>query len=391
MGLIKDLIFSCLDIMLISQFPLFLRTCILSLILFGFGNVSVSATPLLLVDMANGEVLFEREAGQAWHPASLSKLTTALVAFQAIDNGRVTLDTPVIISARARRAPPSNSGLARDSAISMRDALNLLIVKSANDVAIAVAETVSGSVEDFVTEMNGMAAVLGMSGTRFVNPHGLHNVAQVTTARDLAVLALTIRQYFPQYSEIFRTSVVLLDGRELRTHNNLLTEFAGTTGMKTGFVCSAGLNMVASVERNGRKLLAVILGSSSARERGEMVGQLISDYLAGRFQGTGRSISSLRNLPGAPKDMRPKICGDVAKAYVAQREAAFPFGLEGQASYLRANIPERVYRATNLGRVRNVPLPRSRPPEAPLLRQGTALPVIDTSLVVPVPMPRPRP
>ncbi len=376
---------------MILQFPHFLRTHMFGLILFVFGIANAYATPLLLVDMVNGEVLFEREAGQAWHPASLTKLTTAIVVFQAIDNGRVTLDTPVIISALARRAPPSKSGLAKDSAISMRDALNLLIVKSANDVAIAVAETVSGSVEAFVAEMNGMASVLGMDATRFVNPHGLHNASQVTSARDLAVLALAIRQYFPQHSELFRTSVVKLDGRELRTHNNLLTEFAGTTGMKTGFICSSGLNMIATVERNGRKLMAVILGSISARERGEMVGQLITDYLGGKISGTGRTVASLRNTRGEPIDMRPQICGDVAKAYVAQREAAFPFGLAGQASYLTANIAERTYRATNLGRIRNVPLPRARPHNAPLLRPATSLPIVDTVMIVPVPMPRPRP
>lgn len=367
----------------------FLRVSVVLLGLI-FSILTGQATPLLLVDMVNGEVLFEREAGKAWHPASLTKLTTAIVVFQAIDNGRVNLDTPVIISARARRAPPSKSGLVKDSAISMRDALNLLIVKSANDVAIAIAETVSGSVENFVAEMNSMASILGMNATRFVNPHGLHNAAQVTSARDLALLALAIRQYFPQYSELFRTSVVKLDGLELHSHNNLLTDFAGTTGMKTGFVCSSGLNMVATVERNGRKLMAVILGSISARERGEMVGQVIAEYLAGRFRGTGRTVAGLRNLVGGAIDMRPQICGDVAKAYVAQRKVAFPFGLEGQASYLSANIAERVYRATNLGRIRNVPLPRARPLNAPLLRLSAQLPVISTGLIVPMPRPRPQ-
>ena len=346
---------------------------------------------MLLVDMVNGEVLFERDAGQPWHPASLTKLTTAIVIFQAIDNDRVSLDTPVIISAAARRAPPSKSGLAKDTAITLRDALNLLIVKSANDVAIALAETVSGSVDNFVKEMNAMADLLGMSATNFVNPHGLHNNAQVTSARDLALVALAIRRYFPQYLDIFATSVVKLDGRELRTHNNLLTDFAGTTGMKTGFICAAGLNIVATVERSGRKLLAVVLGASSARERGEMVGQLVTNYLAGQFTGTGRSVASLANQPGAPPNMRPQICGEGSKAYVAQRERLFPFGLKGQASYLTANIAERSYRATNLGRLRNVPIPRPRPANAPLLRTGTQLPIVNSTPVIAIPFPRPRP
>ena len=160
----------------------------LFLVLSGLFLVSAPAlgTPSLLVDMATGEVLQAREAGQPWHPASLTKLTTAIVTFQAIDNGDINLDTPVIISPTARRAPPSKSGLPVDTAITMRDALNLLIVKSANDVAIAIAETVSGSVQEFVDDMNQMAATLGMSATNFTNPHGLHDRAQVTSARDIS-------------------------------------------------------------------------------------------------------------------------------------------------------------------------------------------------------------
>ncbi len=354
-------------------------------------NLPAYATPALLVDMATGEVLQARDAGRPWHPASLTKLTTAIVVFQAIDNGDVSLDTPVIISAVARQAPPSKSGLPVDSALTMRDALNLLIVKSANDVAIAIAETVSGSVENFVREMNLMAVTLGMSATNFVNPHGLHNRAQVTSARDLALLTLAIRRHFPQYASLFATSVVKLSGNNLRTHNNLLTEFAGTTGMKTGFICSAGLNMVATVERNGRKLMAVVLGSSSARERGEMAAKMFMDFLDGQRPGTGMLVQNIKNTTGAPVDMRPNICGANAREYVAGREASFPYGLDGQPSYLTAQISDRVYRAGSLGRLRDVPVPRPRPAFAPLLRGGSQLEVVETVAINVVPLPRPRP
>lgn len=355
------------------------------------GILPAKAIPVLLVDMVSGEVLLAQEAGQPWHPASLTKLTTAIVAFQAIDNGSVTLDSPVIISANARRAPPSKSGLPLDTALTLRDALNLLIVKSANDIAVAIAETISGSVENFAVEMNTMAATLGMSATNYVNPHGLHNSAQVTSARDLAVLTLAIRKFFPQYAPIFATSNVRMQGGNFRSHNNLLTDFAGTTGMKTGFVCSAGLNMVATVERNGRKLMAVVLGASSARERGEMVGQLITQFLSGQRRGTGILVHNISNTTRPPIDMRSNICGANASAYVANRKAEFSFGLEGQHSFLSDNIAERVYQARPLGRLRDVPLPRARPFFASLLRGSSQLQIVSTVLAAPIPLPRPRP
>ncbi len=365
---------------------------ILSLALFLVGNAR--ANPLLLVDMQTSEVLMAQDAGRPWYPASLAKLATAFVTFQAIEEGRVTLDTPVTISARAAAAPPGKSGLRVETAISMQDALNLLIVKSANDVAIAIAETVSGSVESFVADMNESAQGLGLSGTRFTNPHGLFDAGQVTSARDIAVLSLAIRLHYPQYASIFATSVVRLGEKNLRSNNNLLTEFAGTSGMKTGFVCSAGLNMVATVERNGRKFLAVVLGASSARERGQLAAKMVVDYLSGAVRGSGQGLAGIGNENGfAPVDMRPRLCGAQAQAYKAERDAAFPFGIEGQPSFLTDEIAERSYTVVPLGRIRVVTLPRPRPTIAPQLRQSVPLEFVPTSQVgeTAVPLPRPRP
>lgn len=323
--------------------------------------VPARATPMLLVDMANAQVLYDEDAGAAWHPASLTKMMTAYVAFSAIAQGRVSLDTPVIISKNAVNQAPSKSGLKVGSAITMQDALYIMLVKSANDVSVAIAETVSGSVGGFVAEMNATAAELGMSGSRFTNPNGLHDPDQVTTARDLAILALFIRQNHPQYLPMFGTETVQLGKAKLESNNELLLHFAGTTGMKTGFVCASGLNIVATVERDGRQLLAVTLGASSARERNEMTAQLVLRALSGQLAPQGRTVLDLANSAGAPVDMRPFICGKGAKDYVAQREAAFPMGLKGQPSYLNDMIEGVVYRATDLGQLRNVPMPRPRP------------------------------
>jgi len=356
-----------------------------------FASSVARANPMLLVDMQTSEVLFARDAGLPWHPASLTKLTTALVVFKAIDNGRVSLDTRVIISPRAARMPPSRSGLPVDTALTMRDALNLLIVKSANDIAIAIAETVSGSVENFVAEMNQMARDMGLSATYFVNPNGLNDVRQVTSARDLAIVSLSILRHYGQYSPIFATSIVRLNGKSLRTYNELLTKFAGTTGMKTGFVCAAGMNLVATVKRDGRALLAVVLGTSSKRERAEMAAQMITEALAGKYPGSGQKVDSIANRPDlAPTNMRPLICGAKEKSYLAQRQAAFPFGLKGQKSFLGDNVTPRSYSAKTLGRFRNnVPTPRPRPLSAPSRQQYAAdLTNID-DLIVPLPRPRP--
>lgn len=324
------------------------------------------ANPILLVDMQTGEVLFNEDGGQPWHPASLTKLMTAYVAFAAIAQGRIVLDTPIKISQNAWNQAPSKSGLEVESTITMRDALYILVVKSANDIAVAIAEAVSGSEERFVVEMNQMAAAMGLTATHYVNPHGLHDPAQVTSARDLAVLALYIRRDFPQYLPMFGTEAVTLGQASLESNNGLLEHFSGTTGMKTGYVCASGLNIVATVERQGRSLLGVVLGGSSARERNEMTAELFLRGLSGAVKGTGRSVVALPNLNAEPVNMKPLICGKKAKEYVAQREAEFPMGLKGQPSYLTDQIDGAVYRATDLGRTRNVPLPRRRPAYAPM-------------------------
>jgi D-alanyl-D-alanine carboxypeptidase len=361
------------------------------------------ANPLLLVDMDTLEVLHAEEAGQPWHPASLTKLMTAFVAFEQIALGKVSLDTPVTLSRNAISQPPSKSGLPVDSALSLKDALYVLMVKSANDVAVGIAETVGGSESAFIGMMNDAARRMGLSATRFVNPHGLHDPAQVTSARDLGILSLYILQTYPQYAPMFATETVTLGQHRYESQNALLTGFAGTTGMKTGYVCASGLNIVTTVERNGRRLLAVVLGASSGRERNERAAELMLRALSGSVRGTGQGLLTLANASNAaPVDMRPLICGAQAKEYVAAREAEFPMGLEGQPSYLNDAIPASSYAATDLGRIRmGVPLPRPRPAHMPSVARidnpliGEPVGASDSGMAAisgtMAPMPRPRP
>jgi D-alanyl-D-alanine carboxypeptidase len=323
------------------------------------------AIPMLLVDAETTEVLYAEDAGVPWHPASLTKMMTAYLAFAAIKAGRIDLETHVTISQHAWNQAPAKSGLEIGESVTLKDALYIMLVKSANDMAVAVAETVSGSEKNFVTEMNRMAGVMKLSATHFVNANGLHNDGQVTSARDLAVLALYIRRDYPQYLPMFGTDMVKLGTATLESNNGLLEHFQGTTGMKTGYVCSSGLNIVATVERSGRSLLAVVLGGVSARERNELAAELFLKGLSGAAKGNGKSVVALANTSGEPMDMKPLICGKKAKEYVKKREAAFPMGLKGQPSYLTDKIDGAVYMATDLGKVVDVPLPRPRPKDAP--------------------------
>lgn len=383
---------------------LFLRRFAIALVASVLSLAPALANPLLLVDRDNLQVLYAEDAGQPWHPASLTKLMTAYVAFEEIAKGTVTLETPVTLSKYAMTQAPSRSGLKVDTSVSLEDALYILIVKSANDMAVAIAETIGGNEAAFVAKMNDVAARMGLTATHFVNPNGLHDPRQVTTARDLAILSLYIEQSFPQYMQMFRTSVVRINGQKLESQNSLLTSFAGSIGMKTGYVCASGLNVVVDVDRNGRRLMAVVLGGSSGRDRNERAAELLLKGLSGSASGTGQNVLSLTNAVGAaPVDMRPNICGKDAAAYVKAQEAAFPMGLKDQPSYLTDEIAAVEHVATDLGRVRTgIVLPRPRPAHIPAfpsqaVAENTAVvdstlrPGLDLAANPGIPYPRPRP
>lgn len=388
-------------VLLLRRFAIALALSLLSL-------VPALANPMLLVDRDNLNVLYAEQAGQPWHPASLTKLMTAYVAFEEIAKGTVTLDTPVTLSKYALTMAPSRSSLKVGTSVSLEDALYILIVKSANDMAVAIAETIGGNEANFVAKMNDVARRMGLTATHYENPHGLHDPLQVTSARDLAVLALYIEQSFPQYMPMFRTSVVRIGNLKLESQNNLLTTFSGAIGMKTGFICASGLNLVADVDRNGRRLLAVVLGGSSGRDRNERAAGLLLKGLSGSATPTGQTILNVSNAVGAaPIDMRANICGKDAATYVKAQEAAFPMGMKGQPSYLTDQIAAVEHVATDLGRMRTgIALPRPRPAHVPAFPSAalvsdttTPMSALDANLrpglelagSPGVPYPRPRP
>lgn len=344
----------------------FARSLGLCLALMASTVAPASAIPMLLVDASTLQVLYAEDAGQPWHPASVTKLMTAYLAFAAIKAGRVTLDTPVTVSQHAWNQAPAKSGLEVGESVSLKDALYIMLVKSANDMAVAIAETIGGDEKTFVAQMNLMAKQMGMTGTHYDNANGLKSPGQISTARDLAIIALYVKRDYPEYAPMFTTQWVQLGTHKLETSNGLLQHFSGVTGMKTGFICQSGLNIVATVERDGRSLLAVVLGASSVRERNELAAQMFLRGLSGALAPTGQTVVDIADVDADPVDMSPLICGKKAKAYIKQRAADFPMGLKGQPSYLTDKIAGPTYIATELSKVvSDVPMPRPRPDAAP--------------------------
>ncbi|MBU1174605.1 MAG: D-alanyl-D-alanine carboxypeptidase [Alphaproteobacteria bacterium] len=230
--------------------------------------VYAAASPTLLFDFENRKVLYAEDADRLWYPASLTKIMTAYVAFEAIKQGKLTLESKLVSSETAAKAPPSKIGLPIGAEISLELGLRSLIIKSANDIAIMIAEGVAGSEQAFIERMNATAQRLGMARTHFVNPNGLPVEGQVTTARDLAKLTMAVLNDFPEHAHYWATPYVRIGKARLRSHNSLLRTFDGADGVKTGFICDSGFNIVASATRAGRKLVAIVLGSASAKDRG---------------------------------------------------------------------------------------------------------------------------
>lgn len=230
-------------------------------------SAAVNAGPALLFDASSGKVLYAEDADDLWHPASLTKIMTAYVAFEAIREGRITPETKLVCSETASKEPPSKIGLPVGAEMTVALGLKALIVKSANDVAVMLAETIGGNVDGFVQKMNATARKLGMSRTHFVNPNGLPAPEQVTTARDLAKLARAVIRDYPEYAELWAMPVVQIGKMKLASHNSLLRTFEGADGLKTGFICDSGFNVVASATRDGTRLMAVVLGEPTPNER----------------------------------------------------------------------------------------------------------------------------
>ncbi|MBM3517922.1 MAG: D-alanyl-D-alanine carboxypeptidase [Alphaproteobacteria bacterium] len=221
----------------------------------------------LVVDARTGAVLFERFADAPRYPASLAKIMTLYLAFEALDNGTLTMATKVPVSAAAAAQPPSKLGLVAGTSVSIGDLIGGLVTKSANDAAVVMAEALAGNEATFARQMTAMARRLGMARTTFRNASGLPDARQRTTARDLVILARALLNDFPHHYPVFATESFRYKKHTFRNHNRLLGSYAGTDGIKTGYINASGFNLVASAEHDGRRVIGVVFGGKTAASR----------------------------------------------------------------------------------------------------------------------------
>lgn len=278
------------------------------------------AAPELVLDAATGQVLHAEEATRPWNPASTTKLMTAYVALRAVKQGLISLDTPLVASSRASAQPPSKIGIRPGQEITLDNALKILMVKSANDLAVVIAEGVGGSLDNFSRAMNEEAARLGMRESSFRNPHGFHAEGHYTSARDLAIVGRALLIEFPEFRDYWGIGAVKLGSRVMKNTNGLIGRYPGAEGMKTGFVCASGFNVVALANRGGRTLMAVVLGAGSGADRTLRTAQLLDKG----FASWGGGYGSITSLPasgyGSAPNMRNEICRKGRQLYLGEEE-----------------------------------------------------------------------
>ena len=262
------------------------------------GNPAFAA---IVVDANSGRTLFARNENELRHPASVTKVMTLYLLFEQLEKGRLRLNSPLTISAHAAAQAPSKLGLAPGETIEVENAIKAVVTKSANDIAVAIAENIAGDEESFAEMMTRKAHALGMTQTHYANASGLPNSEQITTARDLAVLGRAIQDRFPRYYRYFSTHVFAYRGAHHRNHNHLLGQVEGVDGIKTGYTRASGFNLLTSVHRNGHHIVAVVLGGRTGASRDHIMAGLIEDHIDG-----GASTRTARAISEDAQTERPK-------------------------------------------------------------------------------------
>jgi D-alanyl-D-alanine carboxypeptidase len=270
------------------------------------------AEALLLVEADTGKVLEAQNATYPWYPASVTKLMTAYVTLKAVKEGRITLDTVFTVSPVAASQSPSKMGFRPGTQVTVDNALKMMLVKSANDMAVVLAEGVGGSIDGFSAMMNETAQRLGMTQTGYVNPNGLPADGQITSARDLAILARAIIRDLPEYEYFVHIPSIRFGRKVTQNFNKLIGRYPGADGFKTGFICASGYNLVASATRNGKRLIAVVLGASSGQMRAVRAAQLLERGFANNTLAWLRpSLGTVENLvpiDASPPNLRDEMC-----------------------------------------------------------------------------------
>ena len=290
----------------------------------GLGGTRAGAEALLLVEVESGKVLHAENATYPWYPASVTKIMTTYVTLRAVKEGRITLDKAVPVSPAAASQAPTKMGFPVGTLVTIDNAIKMLMVKSANDMAVVLAEGVAGSIENFAEQMNQTAKRLGMTQSHFVNPNGLPADEQVVSARDLAILARAAIREFPEYDYYWHLPGIRMGKRVYRNYNTLIGRYPGADGMKTGFICASGFNLVATATRDGKRVIAVVLGAPSGAVRAVKAAQLLergftASPLAWLTPSLG-TVDALQPVNADPPNLRDAMCGSHRKRPASEEE-----------------------------------------------------------------------
>ncbi|HYI27957.1 MAG TPA: D-alanyl-D-alanine carboxypeptidase family protein [Bradyrhizobium sp.] len=285
----------------------------------------VHAEALLVVEADTGKVLQAENATYPWYPASVTKMMTAYVTLKAVKEGRLSLEGTLTVSPVAASQSPSKMGFKPGTQVTVENALHMMMVKSANDMAVVLAEGVAGSIDGFSAQMNQTALRLGMTQTSYVNPNGLPAEGQITSARDLAMLARAIIRDLPEYEYFMHTPSIRYGRRVTQNFNKLIGRYPGADGFKTGFICASGYNLVASATRNGKRLIAVVLGSSSGTMRAVRAAQLLERGFADNtltwLRPSLGTVDNLVPIDASPPNLRDEVCGPRRKRPATDEDA----------------------------------------------------------------------
>ena len=311
-----------------------------------------------MVEADTGKVLQADNATMPWYPASVTKLMTAYVTLKAVKDGRISLDTLLTVSPTAASQSPSKMGFRPGTQVTVDNALKMMLVKSANDMAVVLAEGVGGSIDGFSAMMNETAQKLGMTQTSYVNPNGLPADGQITSARDLAILARAIIRDMPEYEYFVHIPSIRFGRRITQNFNRLIGRYPGADGFKTGFICASGYNLVASATRDGKRLIAVVLGASSGRMRAVRAAQLLDRGFAGNglswLKPSLGTVENLAPIDASPPNLRDEMCGPKRKRPASDEDedtvASTNTSSSGEtgATFFAAALPPPVFKPADL-------------------------------------------
>ena len=313
-----------------------------SIALGSLGAATLATSPAraeatILIDADSGKVLREQNATYPWYPASTTKLMTLYVTLKAIRDHRITPDTLFTVSRNAYTQAPTKMGFPIGTQVTVDNAIKMMMVKSANDMAVLLAEGVSGSIDKFADLMTLTAQSLGMTESNFVNPNGLPADGQITSARDLAILARALIRDFPQDSFYWHIPAIQYGKRVVRNYNPLIGRYPGTDGMKTGFICASGFNLVATATRDNKHLIAVVLGAPSGAARAVKAAEMLeggftSNPLAWLMPSLG-TVDQLKPIQADPPNLKDEMCGGHRKRPAADDEDEEAGAAEGNGPY----------------------------------------------------------